>query len=42
MVVREFEFQSRYYVYFQTNNLEKDKIHFIHLAMGLIASLQFF
>ena len=32
--VNEFELQSRYYVHFRTNNLEKGLNPFIFLAMG--------
>ena len=34
IVVREFKFQSRYYVYFRTNTLQKGKKPLILPAMG--------
>ena len=34
IVVNEFKFQSRYYIYFLTNTLGKGMNPFIHPAMG--------
>ena len=42
IVVNEFELQSRYYIHFSTNTLEKGMSPLILLSMGQIVPLLFF
>ena len=42
IIVSEFELQSRYYVYFQTNSIRKVMNSLIFPAIGKIISMLFF